>query len=380
MPSCPRVIWCTDSPGFGGSEINLARVLRFCEPEEHVVLASTQAAPDLQRLLESTHCKVKLMDVAPNAFPYVLQGLWRGLRTIREFPRATFFIWSHHTDSNRWLQLALALTGHRFVVVEQLVPTSRADFARSRLSIPIKRLVAAQARRVILNGWSQRETYRSVFGLKNVNLHVIPGSRPIKQITERVAFLRQDRDTLKNKLSLPSAPVILCVARLAAQKDQASLIRAIARSRAVDPPFLAFVGDGPDKGMLQHLAETLVPGRVLFAGHQADPLPWLAAADLFVLPSLAEGLPGALIEAMAAGLPCIATDIPGNSELVRDGETGRSVPVRSPDALAAAMQQLLDNPALANELAQAGLALVAREYDEALERDAWTRTFHAISL
>jgi len=93
------------------------------------------------------------------------------------------------------------------------------------------------------------------------------------------------------------------------------------------------------------------------------------------LPSLAEGLPGALIEAMAAGLPCIATDIPGNRELVRDGKTGSLVPVGSPEALEHAIRIMLTDRPFAEHCAQAAYDLVAREYDEEVEKREWQRLF-----
>jgi glycosyltransferase involved in cell wall biosynthesis len=114
---------------------------------------------------------------------------------------------------------------------------------------------------------------------------------------------------------------------------------------------------------------------VVFTGHTDDPLPYLAAGDIFVLPSLAEGLPGVLIEAMAAGLPCIATDIPGNRELVRNGETGSLVPVGSPEALAHAIRIMLTDRPFAEHCAQAAYDLVAREYDEEVEKREWQRLF-----
>jgi glycosyltransferase involved in cell wall biosynthesis len=110
-------------------------------------------------------------------------------------------------------------------------------------------------------------------------------------------------------------------------------------------------------------------------GHQTDPIRFLAAADAFVLPSLTEGLPGALVEAMAAGLPCVTTDIPGNRELVRDEETGLLVPPQDPTALARALGRILDDPSLAARVAKAGQALVFKEYDESSERSAWQDLF-----
>jgi len=114
-----------------------------------------------------------------------------------------------------------------------------------------------------------------------------------------------------------------------------------------------------------------VNDHVTFAGFQRDPLPWLAIADIFVLASPAEGLPGAVIEAMAARVPCIVTDIPGNNELVYDGMTGLLVPVGEPKKLAAAMQTLLSDQQLATQLADRAFAHVLTKYDISVEREKW---------
>jgi glycosyltransferase involved in cell wall biosynthesis len=168
---------------------------------------------------------------------------------------------------------------------------------------------------------------------------------------------------------------------LAPQKRQANLIEAIRKVQSgINPPVLVLVGDGPDRPALERLARASIPGRALFTGDvfhedQADPIPWLAAADVFVLPSASEGLPGALIEAMAAGLPCIATDIPGNRDLIRNEITGLLVPVDSTDGLASAITRVLSDHALSERLARNGQDLVFSENDELKAFDAWCALF-----
>jgi glycosyltransferase involved in cell wall biosynthesis len=270
--------------------------------------------------------------------------------------------------------LGLALTGRAYVAVEQLVPHDRSIFANSRLTLPLKRWTAGLATRVVLNAYSQVGQYRRVFGVSDRNVKVITNSRPVRAIAARKAELvGRGRVDLKAALGLPTGPMVVCVARLAGQKDQQSLITGWSQVRK--SAVLVLVGDGPDRNALEQLAARTAPGRIIFAGHQDDPLPWLVAADVFVLPSLSEGLPGALIEALAASLPCVATDIPGNRELVDHGVTGLLVPVRRPDLLTAAVEQLLGDPAFARGVATRGFEHVAEHYDEAIEREAWCDLF-----
>jgi len=94
--------------------------------------------------------------------------------------------------------------------------------------------------------------------------------------------------------------------------------------------------------------------------------------------SLGEGLSGALIEAMAASVPCVATDIPGNRELIQHEVTGLLVPTKDPKALAHAIERLLLDTDLAQRLAKAGYQLVAKAYDESVEKAGWVKLFSAI--
>ena len=95
-------------------------------------------------------------------------------------------------------------------------------------------------------------------------------------------------------------------------------------------------------------------GSIEFAGQVADLAKRLAEADILVRPSLTEGLPLAILEAMASQVCVIATDIPGNRDLVRDGVNGLLVPIRDPLRLAAAIRAMIDNPARRAGLAAAG--------------------------
>jgi glycosyltransferase involved in cell wall biosynthesis len=157
-----------------------------------------------------------------------------------------------------------------------------------------------------------------------------------------------------------TAPIVLTVARLDAQKGVEHLLEAAA---AVPQASFAIAGDGPDRAALEARASTLRLGdRVRFLGHRRDVPSLLAASDLFVLPSLYEGFPLSVLEAMVAGVPVVATAIGGTDEVVRDGETGTLVPPADPAALASAIARTLGDRERASRLALAARELVAREY------------------
>ncbi len=138
------------------------------------------------------------------------------------------------------------------------------------------------------------------------------------------------------------------------------LVRAAALVPEVE---LVLVGDGPERPRIEAAAAAAgSSARVRLTGHCADPAPHLRAGDVFVLPSAAEACPMALLQAMACGLPVVATRVGGVPEIVRHGRDGLLVPPGSPADLAAALALLAGRPALRHRLGAAGRARVATEF------------------
>ncbi|MGH7279381.1 MAG: glycosyltransferase, partial [Candidatus Rokuibacteriota bacterium] len=159
-------------------------------------------------------------------------------------------------------------------------------------------------------------------------------------------FRDGDRDAGRRVLGVPEGvPVVGTVGRLDPVKDQAGLLRAFARVATQHPDAMLLVaGDGPCRAELDTLAADLgLGGRARFLGEREDVPVVLRALDLFVLPSIAEGISNTILEALATGLPVIATRVGGNPELVDDGATGALVPARNPDALARAISAYVDD-------------------------------------
>lgn len=166
----------------------------------------------------------------------------------------------------------------------------------------------------------------------------------------------------------PALVVFGAVGRLQDVKDHANLIRAFGllvrgNADAARRARLTLVGGGPLQARLAELiqAEGLA-GHVWMAGERSDVPLMNSGLDVFVLPSLAEGISNTLLEAMASGLPVIATRVGGNPELVVEGETGLLVPSANPAALADAMAALLADPARAAAFGQAGRARVCAQF------------------
>ena len=170
--------------------------------------------------------------------------------------------------------------------------------------------------------------------------------------------------------------VVGTVGRMTPVKDQQSLLRAVAELRRIAPDLfqrvrILIVGDGPIRHSLVDLVDLLgLQDMTWLPGDRRDIPELLAKMDLFVLPSLGEGISNTVLEAMASGLPVIATAVGGNVELVADGVNGRLVPVGSPAVLAAALKALL-----VDDLARQRQGATARQ--RVCERFDWNRTVDA---
>lgn len=155
-------------------------------------------------------------------------------------------------------------------------------------------------------------------------------------------------------------PTILTLARLEEQKGLEHLVAAAA---LVPEATFVVAGEGRERASLEARArEAGVADRVRFVGHRSDVPELLAACDLFVLPSLVEGSPISVMEAMAAGRPVVATDIGGTNEVVLDGATGLLVPPADPEALAMAIRAVLGDAELRDRLGAAGRERARREF------------------
>jgi glycosyltransferase involved in cell wall biosynthesis len=158
---------------------------------------------------------------------------------------------------------------------------------------------------------------------------------------------------------------VVAVARLSPEKDLETLLRAIALAVQEEPRLrLEVAGDGPCRGDLERTTAELGLGEhVHFLGQVRDVPALLARASLFVLPSRTEGISLTLLEAMARGLPVIATRVGGNVEVVAESETGLLVPSGDPAALARALVRLWRDPETGRRLGAAGRCRVETHFD-----------------
>lgn len=165
----------------------------------------------------------------------------------------------------------------------------------------------------------------------------------------------------------PAAVVIGTVGRLQTVKDQVSLVRAvaIARKQGVDGSALRLLiaGDGPQRAEVEsEIRAAGIADITWLAGERSDVPEVMRAIDVFALPSRAEGISNTILEAMASGLPVVATDVGGNAELVVAGQTGALVPAENPDAMAQALLRYTSDAALRQKHGASGRQRVEQNF------------------
>ncbi len=185
-----------------------------------------------------------------------------------------------------------------------------------------------------------------------------------------------------------SRPIVIMVARLVREKGYFEFLEAFSELRQSMPAARALLigealasdRDNSAEAIRAHVRHLDMADSVVFAGLRTDIPRLLALGDLFCLPSWREGMPRSIIEAMAAGLPVVATNIRGCREEVEDGRTGLLTPVRDAPALAQAMRRILSDEGLRQRMGEAGLRRARERFDENEVIERQTRVLRALFL
>ncbi len=179
-----------------------------------------------------------------------------------------------------------------------------------------------------------------------------------------------DVDATRQELALePGTFIVLAVGRLSREKGHRDLLEAAAILRGLHPSApvrFVLVGDGPERRALAARSDELgLQADVTFTGQKHDVRPFYALAGIVVLPSHSEGSPNVILEAMAAGVPVVATAVGGVPEMVTDAVTGLLVPSRNPTALASALARLIADDELRHKLAASASLCVKTKHSQA---------------
>lgn len=345
VQSKSRVVHISLGMNIGGMEKLLVQFARLADRQQfELAFISLQSRGKLAPEIEDLNWPVYALDKPTGLRPGVLLKLVRRLRKLRPD-----VVHTHNTAAFLYGTTAAKLAG-----VPRVIHTRHGQrFGASARETAIFRFLSRFAHRVI----SVSED----------------GCR--LTIAEGVADARAgwihngvDLDQFPYSGPDPDGPAVI-VARLSAEKDVATLVRAMhhieqQRIEASDRGLrLRIIGDGAMRQQLQSLAESLeVESAIEFLGERDDVPRLLARASMFVLPSLTEGISLTLLEAMAGGLPVVATAVGGNPEVVVDGRTGWLVPSQDPPAMAEAMLRIQRNRQRAIEMGRLGRERVEAQF------------------
>jgi len=277
------------------------------------------------------------------------------LRAYRLFKRhRPTVVITHHLGQLFYSALGARLAGCRLLHVEHECYTIASTSAQRRL-----RFMTRLANRVV--GVSEEVVSFLVnrVGLPSNKVELIPNGVDVGRFRPRPRALQvtlaKDGDE----------PIIGTVGRLDPVKDHATLVAAFGRVLTVWPnAMLVIVGDGEMRSALEVDIESRGMERhVKLLGERGDLDELIPAMDVFVLSSVCEGLPLALLEAMACGRPVVVTDAGAAAGLVNKAGAGRSVPCRDPEALARAILQVLESQSDASQMGRAGRAFVEKHHN-----------------
>ncbi|GAA3756896.1 glycosyltransferase family 4 protein [Terriglobus aquaticus] len=334
----------------GGGErvvLRTVRMLRAAGYRVTIVTFQVECDPDL---LAAAECPVYLLPLHSVFSAGALRGAWelgRFLRRARVSVVMTFF-----ESSNLFGGLAVKLL-------------SRAKLIWNRRDMGILREP---------KHWA---AYRRLPWLPDF---VIAVSEEVRRHAVEVDRVPPERvGVVYNGVALPAAeeprtwperPVVVTVGNLRAVKGQDTLLEAAALVLRSRPEVEFWLAGQPLEaeyvaGLERRVAELGIADRVRFLGGVARPMDVLRQATVFVLPSRSEGFSNAIVEAMAAELPVVATTVGGNAEAVQEGVTGLLVPPEQPEALAEALLEVLQNPERGRAMGEAGRLRAAEKFSEA---------------
>ncbi|WP_051688198.1 glycosyltransferase family 4 protein [Desulfofalx alkaliphila] len=231
---------------------------------------------------------------------------------------------------------------------------------------PLKKKTMATVEKILANGTDRIITVSEALRREIITREQIPEDKVVTVYNgidiDRIQQKANKFHVCKQLGLPPMGKLVGVIARLAPQKGVTYFLQAAAMLKEYQVNFIV-VGDGPLGQQLQAEAEQLgLEGRVFFTGHRNDIARLLAALDVFVLPSVTEGLPLTILEALAARRPVVAAGVGGIPEVIQHDQTGILVEPKEPVALAAAIGELLNNPAKAKKLGEAGRRLVEKKF------------------
>jgi phosphatidylinositol alpha-mannosyltransferase len=338
--------------------------------QAHVAQLATQLSESHEVVVFAPHRKraypavsaPQVVDVGrPLGLPYnrsvapVAMAPTAGLRTVRRVAAFGPDVTHVHEPLSPMVSSAVTSFAHRPLVATFHSWSDRDRFYR--LAAPVgRRLIRRLDIKVAVSPAAQVYAAEAL-GVAIGSFRVVPNGVDVQRFARA-----EPLDDLRD----PQRPLLLFVGRLEPRKGLDVLVRAFLRIRAAVPKArLCVVGDGPQRARCQQMIPSSVRHDALFVGHvdEAEKARYFASADLFIAPNTGgESFGIVLLEAMAAGVPIVASDIPGFRTVMRDGQQGRFVPAGDAPALADGVLTLLSNDKLRRAMSTEGRRRAA-EYD-----------------
>ncbi len=353
-----RVFYMVDSLNVGGTESQMVKVAcRLKAAGYRVTVGCLRAQGPLLEVLRDAG--IQVVGFPPRRSLLSLSGAYQLLRLTRFIRRRRFaVVHTHDLWSNLLGVPAAWLAGTPAVV------SSRRDLAHlswyTDCRTRVIRVVQGLSTCIVANSAAIREFLVRKDGFHPSRIHVIHNGVEL----QRFADARSDREKLFPALDGCHKLVAVIANMRNPVKGHAYLVEAARTICRVFPKtrFL-LIGEGEERPKIEaQIQEARLTENFIFLGHRGDVPELLKCCDLSILPSLAEGLPNAVLEAMAAGLPVVATHVGGTPEIVEHGVSGLLVPPRNPEALAQSVLGLLQDIGLAKKLARAGQQRVQSQF------------------
>jgi glycosyltransferase involved in cell wall biosynthesis len=362
----PKIVLFSDSTEYGGAEKYFGDLCFSLQESKEfdvrVVITPKQLSSPLGQNLQKSKVRFDCLNTSclkPRLFKTVNQTL-NYLFSIK--PDLIHFN-LHHADSCRYPILIAALLSHSFIMTEHLL--GKGWSLAARMTKRFKEFAYSKAKAGIVISEKNKQILLEEANIDSNKVSVVRNAINIRTL----ASVFSDAKQIRSKLEIDEHTlVIVTVARLEKQKGHAYLIKSLKDVVKIYPNIkLVLVGDGSLKEkLIQQINDQQLNDYCLVLGSRTDIPDLLAMADIFVLPSLSEGLPFSILEAMAMKKPVIATDVGGISEVVHDHQTGSLVASKNSRALTKAIIELLGNPNRRLELGNAGYNLVVDKFN--LER------------
>lgn len=278
---------------------------------------------------------VKIVDLQKKRVFASISALAAYLR--RERPNAVISAMAH---ANIASLIALQISRSRATSIVAEHTSSAFSGAKSYMIHLMRKFLYKRANKIVCVSKGIQEQIAPLVGAKPEQICTIYNPLDVEYIR------RRSQEPVGSELiGEQNASLIVAAGRLTKAKDYPTLLKAFAIARSRKEMRLLILGDGEERERLERMAQELGIGQdVIFAGFQENPFAWMARCDLYVMSSAWEGLPGALLEAMACGTKIISTDCrTGPNEILEGGKWGRLVPVGDAPELARAMIETLDD-------------------------------------